>query len=129
MKLIFANNYFYLRGGSERVFFDEMETLKANRHEVVPFSRTFEKNNPTEYADYFASPLEYDNVSPLKKITSGVKLIYSRACKRKFSELLSFFKPDLVHAHNIYGRLTTSMLDAAKEKKIPTVLGFQVLTT
>jgi hypothetical protein len=25
MNLIFANNYYYIRGGSERVFFEEME--------------------------------------------------------------------------------------------------------
>ena len=39
MKVLFSNNYFYIRGGSERVFFDEMNLFRFHGHEVVPFSR------------------------------------------------------------------------------------------
>lgn len=123
MKLIFTNNYYYLRGGSERVFFDEMEMLSAHGHKVVPFSRNFEKNIYSKYSKFFPSPLEYmNNLSALAKTFVGFKLIYSFESRKKFSQLLDSFKPDIVHAHNIYGRLTSAIVDSAKVKKIPVVM-------
>jgi glycosyltransferase involved in cell wall biosynthesis len=122
MKLIFANNYYYIRGGSERFFFDEMEMLKKNRHDVIPFSRVFEKNFQSKYSHFFAPPLEYENVPLLRKISAAIKLIYSFDSRHYFLKLLEDYNPDIIHAHNIYGRLTTSILDAAYKKKISVVM-------
>ena len=122
MKIIFANNYFYLRGGSERVFFDEMEMLEANGKNVVPFTRHFEKNQSSEFFQYFASPIEYEHAPFFNKISAAGKMIYSKEVKYKLLELIGFVKPDIIHAHNIYGRLTSAVIDAAKKKKIPVVM-------
>jgi glycosyltransferase involved in cell wall biosynthesis len=122
MICLFANNYFYLRGGSERVFFDEIEILRDHGHEVVPFSRQDDKNDATQYAHYFAPPLAYENVSMVNKITTSFKLIYSRECGRKFSDAIRQVKPDVIHSHNIYGRLTTAVLDSAGGMNIPVVM-------
>lgn len=122
MKILFANNYYYVRGGSEKVFFDEMKILQAYGYTVAPFSRIFEKNKPSKYSQFFASSIEYENAPLLKKITTGLKLIYAYDCKKEFSRLLDHFMPDLIHAHNIYGRLTTSIVDAAKKNRIPVVM-------
>jgi len=122
MKFIFANNYYYLRGGSERVFFDEMEMLEKDRHEVIPFARVFEKNFQSKYSNFFAPPIEYEDVSLPRKISAAIKLMYSFDSKHCFLKLLENFKPDIIHAHNIYGRLTTSILDVAYTKKIPVVM-------
>lgn len=122
MKLIFANNYYYLRGGSERVFFDEMEILREKGHQVVPFSRHFEKNYSTDYGIHFAPSFEYDNAPLFKKFPAAFKLIYSRECADSFCKLLNNFRPEIVHAHNIYGRLTSSIIDAAKKRRVPVVL-------
>jgi glycosyltransferase involved in cell wall biosynthesis len=122
MKLIFANNYYYIRGGAERVFFDEMEILKSHNHEAIPFSRHYEKNLLSNYSKYFPSSFKYENVGFLEKISATFKLIYSIEAKQNFSGLLTCFKPDLIHAHNIYGRLTSSIVDSAKIKGIPVVM-------
>jgi glycosyltransferase involved in cell wall biosynthesis len=122
MNLIFANNYYYIRGGSERVFFEEMELLKSHGHKVIPFSRNYDKNFQSEYSKFFPSNFEYENVPLNKKISAAFKLIYSFESKNKFNDLLNYFKPDIIHAHNIYGRLTTSIIDSAKSKKIPIVM-------
>jgi len=122
MKLIFANNYYYLRGGSEQIFFDEMEMLSAYGHKVLPFTRHFEKNMSSEYSRFFPSAMYYNGVSSIKKILSAFKLIYSLEAKAKFSELLEHAEPDVIHFHNIYGRLTSSIIDSAKSKKIPAVM-------
>src|SRR4030042_4115435 len=122
MKLIFANNYYYIRGGAERVFFDEMEILKAHGHEIAPFSRHFEKNYSSEYARFFPRTFEYEDVSLLKKLSASFKLIYSIESKKRISSLIDCFKPDIIHAHNIYGRLTSAIVDSARWKKIPVVM-------
>jgi glycosyltransferase involved in cell wall biosynthesis len=122
MKLIFANNYYYIRGGAERVFFDEMEILKAHGHEIAPFSRYFEKNFSSEYSRFFPGPVEYEDVSLLKKLSASFKLIHSIESKKRISSLIGYFKPDIIHAHNIYGRLTSSIVDSAKIRDIPVVM-------
>lgn len=73
MKFIFANNYCYLRGGSERVFYDEISMLRGFGHEIALFSRHFNKNIHSEYSEYFASDIEYQNVSLIKKNLGGGK--------------------------------------------------------
>jgi glycosyltransferase involved in cell wall biosynthesis len=122
MKIVLANNYYYLRGGSERVFLDEMEILKKYGHEVAPFSRCFDKNYNAIYSEYFAPPIEYENASFLEKVRASFKLIYSFETKNSFGKLLSCFTPELVHAHNIYGRLTSSIVDEAKKHDVPVVM-------
>jgi glycosyltransferase involved in cell wall biosynthesis len=122
MKFIFANNYYYFRGGSEQIFFDEMEILSAHGHKVVPFTRHFEKNIPSEYSRFFPPPMYYNGVSSIKKFMPAFKLIYSLETKAKFSELLNYTEPDVIHFHNIYGRLTSSVIDSAKSKKILAVM-------
>lgn len=122
MKIVFANNYFYLRGGSERILFEEMELFKNYGHEVVPFSRHHKENHDSEYSKYFAPDIEYENVVIIKKVSSSIKLVYSLDTRNNLSALLSYFKPDIIHAHNIYGRLTTSVIDAARNQGIPVVM-------
>jgi glycosyltransferase involved in cell wall biosynthesis len=122
LRIVFANNFYYVRGGAERVFFEEMELLRAKGHDVAPFSRRFDKNFDSEYSAYFPSTLEYEGVSAPRKIQAAFKMIYSYESKKRFAELLDVFCPDLVHAHNIYGRLTTSVVDVARKKNVPVVM-------
>lgn len=122
MKIILVNNYYYLRGGSERVFFEEMEMLRANGHEVIPFSRHYNKNIDSKYSEYFSSDFSYEKGFFLNRIAGGVKLVYSIESRKKFCRLLDDTKPDIIHAHNIYGRLTSAVLDAARAKNVPVVM-------
>ncbi len=122
MRVIFANNYYYLRGGADRVFFDEIKLLETNGYQVSHFSRHFEKNYSSEYSRYFPPNFEYLNAIGIDKISAALKLIYSIECRKYFGNLLEIFKPDIVHAHNIYGRLTTSILDEGNRRKVPVVM-------
>lgn len=122
MKIILANNYFYLRGGAEKVFFNEMELLKSSGNQIATFARQYEKNISSEYSKFFPSPIEYEDVPLLTKLSVAFKLVYSLEARKCFSSLIQSFNPDIVHAHNICGRLTTSILDAAAEKGLPVVI-------
>ena len=119
VRIAFANNYYYLRGGSERVFFDEISVLEGVGHQIAVFSREHASNVPTPYSRYFPPHLHYEGVPAARKILAAASLVYSSQCGRKFGELLEDFRPDLVHGHNIYGRLTTAILDAARTRGRP----------
>ncbi len=122
MKIIFLNNFFYLRGGSERVMFQEIELLKEKGHEVAVFSQRFEQNLASDYSDYFVEPIDNSSLKGIGGIRQGLNLINNRQAARNFQRLVSEFKPDVIHAHNIYGGLTTSVLAQTRRHGVPCVL-------
>ncbi len=50
------------------------------------------------------------------------EIIYSKTAKTALAHMLETIRPDIAHAHNIYGRLTTSVLDLLNDAGIPVVL-------
>lgn len=128
LKILFLNNYYYLRGGSERVLFEEIRLLQQAGHEVAVYSRSHPNNESSAYQDYFPQDLNNTNFRlHLRAIATVKELIYSRSAREGASKVIDKFQPDLVHAHNIYGRLSTSVLDLMKERRIPTVLSLHDL--
>lgn len=122
MKILVANNYYYLRGGSERVMFDEAKILEAATHQVIPFSRLHPQNLTTTYDKYFLSIVDYEHACGFQKVRVVPEIIYSGKQKNAMSKLIEDVKPTLIHGHNIYGGLTFSIVDAAHKKGIPFVL-------
>ncbi|MEO0870528.1 MAG: glycosyltransferase, partial [Pseudomonadota bacterium] len=49
-------------------------------------------------------------------------VIYNAEARDGLARVIADFKPDIVHAFAIYGRLTPSVLEAAKEAGVPAVL-------
>jgi glycosyltransferase involved in cell wall biosynthesis len=122
MKAVYANNYYYIKGGADRVFFDETKLLTGFGHEVIPFSMKSPHNRDTKHAVFFPDCIEYDDVGLLERLRTVPKMVYSLDSKVRFSQLLSKEQPDIVHGHNIYGRLTSSIVDVAKKAGVPMVL-------
>lgn len=121
--LLAINNYFYLRGGAESVFFEEMEIFKSDGWDVVPFSMKDEKNIESPWSKYFIEPLEFENIQSLvAKALAVPKIIYSHEAKKKLSKLLQEVKPDIAHAHNVYHHISPSILSVLKKANVPTVM-------
>ncbi len=121
--LLAINNYFYLRGGAESVFFDEMNLFENSGWQVVPFSMQDEKNFASEWSRYFIDSLEFDNIHSLpEKMAAVPKIIYSREAQKKLEMLLAIVKPDISHLHNIYHHLSPSILSRLKKSSVPTVM-------
>lgn len=117
-----ANNYYYLKGGAERVLFEEKRILEANGHRVAVFSQTHPSNENSQYADYFLPFKDWRNASLLGRVPTAMNIMYDRRTGRSFQRFLEATEPDLVHAHNIYGGLTTSIIDAAQLRNVPVVM-------
>jgi len=121
LKVIMANNYYYLRGGSERVMFDEIDGLRERGHEIFPFSRRHHANLID--SPFFVSNFDLSGrMNLLQKMKAAQKIIYSRETVRRLGALITESNADLVHGHNIYGGLSFSAVAAARRRNLPFVL-------
>ena len=117
MKILMVNKFHYLKGGSEKYYFELAELLKENGHEVAFFSMKDEKNIKTDCKEYFVEPIDLNTGSKLK----ALDVIYSKENKKKMEEALDEFKPDLVHLNNFQRQLSASIIDPIKSRNIPIV--------
>ena len=117
MKILLVNKFHYLKGGSEKYYFELGKLLKEHGHEVAYFSMKDEKNITTGDKEYFVEPIDLNKGSKLK----ALDVIYSKKNKKKMEEALEDFKPDIVHLNNFQRQLSASIIDPIKKKNIPIV--------
>lgn len=117
MKILMVNKFHYLKGGSEKYYFDLANLLKENGHEVAFFSMKDEKNIKTDCKEYFVEPIDLNTGSKLK----AFDVIYSKDNKKNMEEALEDFKPDIVHLNNFQRQLSASIIEPIKKKNIPIV--------
>lgn len=117
MKILLVNKFHYLKGGSEKYYFDLAKLLKENGHEVAFFSMQDEKNIETDCKEYFVKSLDMNSKNPFK----AVDIIYSRKNKKIMEKALEDFKPDIVHLNNFQRQLSASIIKPIKKRNIPIV--------
>jgi glycosyltransferase involved in cell wall biosynthesis len=121
--LLSINNYHYLRGGAETVFFAHNSLLREAGWTVVPFAMKHPRNLPSPYDEYFVDEIEFgEGYGLVGKLQRLPKVIYSFEARRKLDALLSATRPDVAHGHNIYHHLSPSILGLLRSRGIPTVL-------
>ncbi len=130
MKIIIVNYRFFVSGGPERYLFNIMELLEKKGHTVIPFSVKNQHNQPTDFSDYFMSPVgegkevyysEYNkrNLKTIWKTFS--RMFYSVEAKRKLGRLIRETQPDLVYVLHYQNKMSASVFDAAARYKVPVV--------
>lgn len=117
MKILLVNKFHYLKGGSEKYYFELANLLKEKGHQIAFFSMQNEKNIKTGEKEYFVDEIDLNTGSKLK----ALDVIYSKENKKKMTEVLEDFKPDIVHINNFQRQLSESIIDAINEKNIPIV--------
>ena len=124
MRVLVANKFWYQRGGSERVMFDEIEGLTRAGHEVVHFSTNHPANEPSSFAEYFAPYAELGVDGRLgigERAVALLNLYSNREARRRFARLLDATHPDVVHVHGIHRQLSPSILVEARQRGLPVV--------
>ena len=119
MKVLLVNKFHYLKGGSERVYFDTKKILEENGHQVICFSMKHENNIHCEQSDYFVDNVDY--ASHNDSFSKVARFIYYKKAAEKLEKLIKQEKPDIAHLHNISHQLTPSILKPLKEAKIPII--------
>lgn len=121
MRILQVNNYAYLKGGSEKVFFETIDVLKKKGHEVYAFSMSDEKNR----TDINLTSVEIKPYEERKGVFQTLMAIknffYNNDVEKRFSKLLDEVKPQIIHIHIVYGRLTNAIIKVASKYKIPII--------
>ncbi|MBU1118676.1 glycosyltransferase family 4 protein [Patescibacteria group bacterium] len=126
MKVLHANKFYYLQGGTERYFIETMELLEKEKIQCVPFAMHHPKNLETPYSKYFVSNVDFSKVSFSKEgFRVAGRMLYSFEAKKKVEKLIEDEKPDIAHIHNIYHQISPSILPVFKNNNIPVVMSVQ----
>lgn len=118
MRILLVNKFHYLRGGSEKYYFELATLLKNHGHTVAFFSMKNENNITTGDREYFVDEIDMNTGSKLE----ALNVIYSKKNKALMEKALEEFKPDIVHINNFQRQLSASIIDAVKEKNIPLIM-------
>jgi glycosyltransferase involved in cell wall biosynthesis len=92
--------------GENRVVDQEGEALAAHGHEVIRFERSSD---------------EIEHWSRAKKASLPAQVIWSRQTHRDLRAMLRDRRPDVVHVHNTFPLLSSSVLYACRDAGIPVV--------
>jgi glycosyltransferase involved in cell wall biosynthesis len=123
MRVLLINNYHYLRGGSERAYFDTARILEEHGHQVAFFSTANSRNKATPWSKYFVSDIDLSSdLGPIAKAKAFLRLFANPEANRKLKALIAEFKPDVAHLHNIYHHLSPSIVSVLKSAGVPTVM-------
>ena len=122
MRILQINKYHYLRGGSERVFFNTMRLLREHGHEVVPFAIQHPDNVSSPWDEYFVPAPELRHLGTLDRIKGMARFFNNREAARRLRRLLQKERFDVAHLHNIFNGLGLCILPVLKEFGIPVVI-------
>lgn len=117
MRILLVNKFHYLKGGSEKYYFELGKLLKEHGNEVAYFSMEDEKNIKTGDKEYFVDKFELTS----KNIWKVHDVIYSKKNYKKMCEAIDDFKPDIIHLNNFQRQLSSSVVFAAYDKKVPII--------
>lgn len=120
MRIILVNKYWYARAGAETVALLTKKLLESAGHQVEVFGMNHPQNLFSN--KYFVDFVDYDHLSIWQKPKFGLRSIFNFQAKKNFLALIKEFKPDVIHFHNIYHQLSCSIIEAAHEQKIKTVM-------
>ena len=122
MKVLQINKYHYMRGGSERVFFNTIKLLRDHGHQVAPFATAHPKSLPSDFDKYFVDAPEIRDMGMIDRIKALPRFFWSNKAARALDELLQDFKPDIAHIHNFFNGLSLSILPVLRRHGVPVVM-------
>lgn len=122
-KLLSLNSYHYRRGGADVVYFEHDALFREIGWDTAFFAMHHPLNVASDWAEYFVDELQYGHAySVAQKAGMAAKVIYSQEARDKLRQLLSRFRPDVAHAHNLYHHISPSVLPLLRQEGIPVVL-------
>lgn len=122
MRILHVNKFFDLHGGTEVYVHRLMQAQREQGHEVHAFSTQTDKNLPSEDKNYFVTRNHLNQWDgPVKDAKKAAQFIWNREAELSMRRALRELKPDVVHVHNIYHHLSTSVLRPIRQFRIPCV--------
>ena len=103
---------------------DEVAGLESLGHSVAHFAAAHPDNEPSPFDHHFSPYIELSGGADLGVVNSARaawRMFANRPARRGLGELLSEFKPDLVHIHGIHRQISPSILYLARDRQIPVI--------
>jgi glycosyltransferase involved in cell wall biosynthesis len=123
LRILIGHNRYRISGGDDRVAWESASILEKKGHCVIPFAMAHANNWESSYGEYFVSGINYGDVRfTISNLKTAVRMIHSFESSKKIGLLIGKVRPDVVHVHNIYGRITPSILPVVKQQGIPVVM-------
>jgi glycosyltransferase involved in cell wall biosynthesis len=122
MRILHVNKFFDLHGGAEVYMHRLMEKQRELGHEVHALSTRSLKNLPSDDNRFFVARYDLDHSDgPRKDAAKAINYVWNIEAEGAMERALSELKPDIIHAHNLYHHLSTSVLAPIRKQKIPCV--------
>lgn len=122
MRILHINKFFDLHGGAEVYLHRLMDAQQKAGHEVHALSTKSPRNIPSPDEHYFVTRHELDRrEGPVKDIQKAIQFVWNQEAKRSVERAIEELNPDVIHLHNIYHHLSTSLLEPIYKKRLPCV--------
>lgn len=122
MKILHVNKFFDLHGGAEVYMHRLIEHQRTSGDLVHAFSTRGDKDIASDDRKYFVFRYDYSRSEGLKKdAVKAMNYIWNREAERSMRRMLTDVRPDIIHLHNIYHHLSSSILKPIRESGIPCV--------
>lgn len=122
MRILQLNKFFDLHGGAEVYMHRLMEKQRDAGHEVHAMSTRSPRNLPSDDAKHFVTRYDLNKRESWSRDLQAAKnFIWNAEAKDEMEKMLEEIKPDVVHAHNLYHHLSSSVLAPIRKAGIPCV--------
>lgn len=122
MKILHVNKFFDLHGGADVYVQDIMRHQQEAGHEVHALSTFSSKNQPSKDERFFVKRYDYDKrESPVLDAKKALSFLWNREAERAMTQALKELQPDVVHLHNLYHHLSSSVLRPIRRSGIACV--------
>ncbi len=123
MRILHVNKFFDLHGGAEVYFHRLMKAQQEAGYDVHAFSTLSDKNLPAHGDEkHFVTRNTLNQwQGPVKDAKKAAQFVWNREAEQGMRNLLRDYKPDIVHVHNIYHHLSTSILRPIRQFRLPCV--------
>jgi len=116
MKILLANKFYYRRGGDCIYMLNLEQMFKQHNHDVAVFAMDYPENINSPWKEYFPSEVSFH---PGLGILETLKRPFGSAeVRKKFTQLLDDFQPDVVHLSNIHTQLSPVIAELAHNRGI-----------
>jgi glycosyltransferase involved in cell wall biosynthesis len=122
MRILHVNKFFDLNGGAETYLHELMARQAKRGHEVHAFSTRFSRNLPSADERLFVKRHDYSRSEGAgKDLEKAVSFIWNREARSAMRQAIAEHRPDVIHLHNIYHHLSSSILGVIRKSGIPCV--------
>ncbi len=130
MRILLVNSRYFVSGGPERYMFNLKALLEANDHEVIPFSVTYDRNEPSDYDKFYAPPLGGTSDVYFRDHSQSVtsyarsleRAFFSRDVYKRLAALIKTTQPDVALVLHYLRKLSPSVLKCLADNGVPFVV-------